>query len=119
MPLDLSATATSLLATLGSKTYVSAIETSATFDKSTGKETGVSEVSTLLTAAVLSVDTVLEDGTRISSSDNSSKKIIFSNEYTPTMSTIYEFGGDRYKTISIGGMNHAGTQQYWEVVCQR
>ena len=119
MALDLSATATKLLASLGSTTYVTAIDVSDTFDGTTGKATGSAETSTTLTAAVLGIKDVKIGNTLIKASDGNSKRIMFDKTYTPSMDTIFSFGGVRYKTISIDGFNHAGTQQYWDVICQK
>lgn len=119
MPLDLSATATKLLASLGSTTYVTAIDVAGTFDGTTGKASGETETSTTLTAAVLKIKDSKITDSLIKVSEGDAKRIMFDNTYTPSMNTIYSFGGVRYKTISIDGFNHAGTQQYWDVICQK
>ena len=120
MPLDLSATATKLLAKLGSTTYVTAIDrTGGVFDPVLGTKEAVTETTTTLTAAVIDIKTDLDQDTRIARSENTAKQIIFDNTYTPTMKTIFEFGGVKYKTVEIDGFNHAGTQQFWKVTCQK
>ncbi len=117
MPLDLSVTSTKLLDKLGSSTYVTAIDESGqVLDPVTGLYSGGTESTTQLTAAVMKVTDSLIDGERIQVGD---KRVIFDNKYTPTMSTKFKFGGVEYKTVMIDGFNHAGTQQYWDVICRK
>jgi hypothetical protein len=117
MPLDLSKTATKLLKKLGSETYVTLLKYSGrVFDPVTGKHTSETVTPVALTAAVMSVTDNLVDGERILAGD---KRVIFDNAATPDMQDLIEFGGEQYKIVNIDGFNHAGTQQYWEVICRK
>jgi len=116
--IDLSGTATSLIARFGSKTYVTAIDKAGTFNAVTGIPTET-ETQTALTAVVVKDKIEAQDGTRVTTTDADNKVILIPNCYTPSMSTFFEFGGERYKTTEIDGFNHAGVQQYWRVTCQR
>lgn len=116
MSLDLSATATRLLAKLGSITYVELVRVSgATIDPVGGTITGGSTTKLPLTAAVLNVADNLIDGERIKTGD---KQVIFDNSETPVMTDLIEFDGIQYSMIVIDGFNHAGIQQFWKVICR-
>ncbi len=117
MALDLSLTATQLLTDLASTDYVEAIDVSGeVFDPVTGTKTGGTTTTQKLVAAVINVAQNLIDGERIKTDD---KQIIFDNQYTPNMSTVFKFGGAEYRTVMIDGFNHAGTQQFWKVICRK
>lgn len=119
MTLDLSSVATAILSNLGSETYVTAIDYEYDIDPVTSIKTTSSTVRTLLNAAVLTVTDTKKADSLIKTSGGSSKRIVFDNAYTPSMDTIYEFGGVKYRTIEIDGAKHAGTQQFWSVICQK
>jgi len=114
--LDLSSVATSLLASLGSTSYVKLIrKTGGTFDPVTGTTTGEVITTILLKGIVTNIADNLIDGTRIKAGD---KQVMFDNKETPTKDDLIEFGGIRYRVEIIDGFNHAGIQQYWKVVCR-
>lgn len=116
MSLDLSATATKLLLSLGSSTYVKLIKkTGGTFDPVAGETIGEVETSISVNAAVLKVADDLIDGNLIKVGD---KRVMLDNKQTPTMDDLIEFGGVRYNIIRIDGSNPSGVQQYWEVICR-
>ena len=116
MPLDLSKTATKLLAKLGSSTYVSLIRTTGdTFDPVTGSFSGGTTTETSLVGIVSRISSGLIDGERIQAGD---KQVIFDSAIEPLMTDIIKFDGIEYKITFIDGFNHAGVQQFWKVVCR-
>ena len=116
MSLDLSATVTQLLKNLASETYVKIIKKSGgTFDPIAGETTGETETSTNLVAAVTNIADNLIDGERIKAGD---KQVIFDNAVAPEMDDLIEFESKQYRIVMIDGFNHAGTQQFWKVICR-
>ena len=116
MALDLSATATSLINSLGDKTYVTITrKTGGMFDPVAGTITG--EITTQLTASgvVTKVDNRLIDGSRIEATD---KMIILDNGITPLMTDLITFDSISHTIVQINEVNHAGITQIWKVVCR-
>ena len=116
MSLDLSATATSLINSLGNKAYVTITrKTGGTFDPVAGTITG--EITTQLTASgvVTKVDNRLIDGSRIEATD---KMIILDNGITPLMTDLITFDSISHTIVQINEVNHAGITQIWKVVCR-
>ena len=114
MSLDLSATATNRLPTLGSTTYIKLIRiTGATSDPVLGTDTGGTTTSTDLIGAVIKIPQKMIDGERILVSD---KMIFIDKTVTPLSSDEIQFDSVNYRIISIDGFNHAGTQQFWKLV---
>lgn len=114
MALDLSATATSLINSLGDKTYVTITrKTGGMFDPVAGTITG--EITTQLTASgvVTKLDNRLIDGSRIEATD---KMIILDNGITPLMTDLITFGGVNHTVIEIEEVNHGGITQMWSVI---
>ena len=116
MALDLSATATSLINSLGDKTYVTITrKTGGMFDPVAGTITG--EITTQLTAygVVTKLDNRLIDGSRIEATD---KMIILDNGITPLMTDLITFDSISHTIVQINEVNHAGITQIWKVVCR-
>ena len=116
MALDLSATATSLINSLGDKTYVTITrKTGGMFDPVAGTITG--EITTQLTASgvVTKLDNRLIDGSRIEATD---KMIILDNGITPLMTDLITFDSISHTIVQINEVNHAGITQIWKVVCR-
>ena len=119
MSLDLSATATRLMKSLGKKTYITITRKSGgTFDPVAGETTG--EVLSILSVVgvVDKVDTKLIDGTRIKATD---KMVLLDNGVTPLYTDLINFNPENKPVItntivSINEINHAGITQMWEVV---
>lgn len=114
MSLDLSATATKLMKSLGDETYINITRKSGgTFDPVAGETTG--EVLTILSAVgvVDKVDSKLVDGTRIKATD---KMVLLDNGVTPLYTDLINFNGSSNTVVSINELNHAGITQMWEVV---
>ncbi len=116
MALDLSATATSLMNSLGDKTYVTITrKTGGMFDPVAGTITG--EITTQLTASgvVTKLDNRLIDGSRIEATD---KMIILDNGITPLMTDLITFDSISHTIVQINEVNHAGVTQIWKVICR-
>jgi len=114
MSLDLSATATRLMKSLGDETYVTITRKSGgTFDPIAGETTG--ETLTILSAVgvVTKIDTKLIDGTRIKATD---KMIMLDNSVTPLYTDLINFNGSINTVVDIDEVNHAGITQMWKVV---
>ena len=113
MSLDLSATATDLMKSLGNETYVTITRKSGgTFDPVEGTTTG--ETTSVLPAVgvVTKVDSRVVDGTRIKATD---KMIILDKEVAPTYTDLISFGGINHTVVDIDEVNHAGITQIWKV----
>jgi hypothetical protein len=116
MSLDLSATATALMKSLGDETYVTITRKSGgTFDPVEGTTTGA--VTNILPAVgvVVKLDSRLVDGTRIKATD---KMILLDKEVTPLYTDLITFGGIDHTVVDIGEINHAGITQLWKVICR-
>jgi hypothetical protein len=113
MSLDLSATATKLMKSLGDETYVTITRKSGgTFDPVEGTNTG--ETTSILPAVgvVARVDSRVVDGTRIKATD---KMIILDKEVTPNYTDLMSFAGIDHTVVDIDEINHAGITQIWKV----
>lgn len=114
MSLDLSATATKLMKSLGDETYITITRKSGgTFDPVAGETTGET-LKTIPTIGVVDkVDSKLVDGTRIKATD---KMVLLDNGVTPLYTDLINFNGSSNTIVSINELNHAGITQMWEVV---
>ena len=114
MSLDLSTVATDLMTTLGDATYIEIIRPSGgTFNPVTGLTTGETTTPIAVVGVVLNVDDDLIDGTRIRASD---KRVMLDKAQTPVMTDKIKFDSIEYTIVQIGGFNHAGIQQYWNLI---
>lgn len=116
MALDLSALATEILTDLASTDYVKLIRKTRTFDPVAGDFTNEASDEIGLVAAVLKIPENLIDGTRVQTGD---RMVLMDNQTEPLMSDEIKIGSELYKITMIDGFNHAGTQQFWKVVCRR
>lgn len=116
MALDLSKTATKLLAKLGSTTYVNIVKSSGgVLDPVSGETTGETSTEAPLVGIVTNINDRLIDGERIKAGD---KQVLFDNAVTPEMTDLIVFDGKQYTIVDIDGYNHAGVQQFWKVICR-
>ena len=116
MPLDLSATASSLIKSLGDPSYVIVTrKTGGTFDPILGKITGETITQLSASGVVTKVDTKLIDGTRIKATD---KMIILDNAVVPGYADLITFSGVSHVIVDIDEVNHAGVVQVYKVVCR-
>lgn len=116
MSLDLSATATSLMKSLGDETYVTITRTTGgTFDPVAGEKTGGTTSAISVTGVVTNVDNSLIDGEIIKATD---KMILLDKEVTPLMTDLIAFGGISNAIVRIMEVNHAGITQLWKVICR-
>lgn len=116
MALDLSATATGLLKSLGDETYVSITRKSGgTFDPVEGQTTGFSESVLPVVGAVTKLKSSMVDGTRIKATD---KMIILDGAIEPLYTDLISFSGINHTIVDIDEVNHAGTTQIWKVICR-
>lgn len=116
MALDLSATASSLIKSLGDPSYVTVTrKTGGTFDPIAGKATGETITQLPAKGVVTKVDSKLIDGTRIKATD---KMIILDNAVVPGYADLITFGGVSHTIVDINEVNHAGTVQIYKVVCR-
>ena len=119
MSLDLSATATRLMKSLGKKTYITITRKSGgTFDPVEGTTTGETLTTLSAIGVVDKVDTKLIDGTRIKATD---KMVLLDNGVTPLYTDLINFNPENKPVItntivSINEINHAGITQMWEVI---
>ena len=114
--LDLSATATALMKSLGDETYVTIKRKSGgVFDPVEGTTTGGSISTLSITGVVTKLDSRVVDGTRIKSTD---KMILIDKEVTPDYTDLMTFGGVEHTIVDISEVNHAGITQIWKVVCR-
>ena len=126
MSLDLSATATRLLSTLGSPDYVSIKKvTGRTFDPVTGLFSGGTTTETDLIAAVTTVTELTLSNQN--SADNrvqvGDKVVMADKTIEPFLEDIIIIPDDsgipiEYRIIQIGGSNHAGIRQVYRIVCR-
>ena len=113
MSLDLSATATKVMKSLGDEAYVTITRKSGgTFNPVEGTTTGESTSVLPVVGVVSKLDSRLVDGTRIKSSD---KMILLDNQVTPDYKDLISFGGINHTVVDIDGLNHAGITQIWKV----
>ena len=116
MPLDLSATATSLMNSLGDKTYITiARKSGGVFDPVAGTITGDTITQLAASGVVTKVDSKLVDGTRIKSTD---KMVILDNAVTPVYTDLLTFNDVSHAIVQINEVNHAGVVQLFKVVCR-
>ena len=116
MALNLSATATNLLSSLGSKEYIKIKRSSGgAYDPVAGETTGTTQSTIDCIGVVTSIDNKLIDGTRIKATD---KMAILDNSITPVMTDLISFGGFDNTVIQIDEINHAGVTQLWKVICR-
>ena len=114
MSLDLSATATRLMKSLGDETYITITRKSGgTFDPVEGTTTGETLTTLSAVGVVDKVDSKLVDGTRIKATD---KMVLLDNGVTPLYTDLVNFNGTSNTIVSINEINHAGITQMWEVV---
>lgn len=111
MALDLSATVTRLLDSLGEKGFLTLVSVSKTYNPSTMVETETT-VTTALSGVSLSSPDNLVDGERIKLTD---KYFIIDGAVKPKMQDRIKVAGDEYTIIAINEHNHAGVVQYYEV----
>lgn len=116
MSLDLSATATSLMKSLGDETYVTITRTTGgTFDPVAGEETGSTTSTISVTGVVTNIDNSLIDGELIKATD---KMILLDNQVAPSMTDLITFNGISNTVVRIMEVNHAGITQLWKVICR-
>ncbi len=114
MTLDLSATATRLMKSLGDETYVKITRTTGgTLDPVLGEDTGGTTSVIDVVGVVVKLDSNLIDDERIKSTD---KMILLDKEVTPLYTDLITFDGVDNTVVSIMEINHAGTTQLWKVV---
>jgi len=116
MSLDLSATATALMKSLGDEAYVKITRsTGGVFDPVEGETTGGTTDVLTATGVVTKLDSRLIDGTRIKATD---KMILLDKELTPVYTDLITFAGVDHTVVDIDEINHAGITQLWKVVCR-
>ena len=116
MALDLSATATSLLSTLGDPTYVKITrDTTGTLNPVDGDVTGSTEVLISAVGVVTKLKSSLIDGELIKRTD---KMILLDNQTAPVMTDLITFNSIDHTIVAIDEVNHAGVTQLWKVVCR-
>lgn len=116
MSLDLSATATELLKSLGDETHVKITRTTGgVFDPVAGETTGATTDILDAIGAVVKIDNSLVDDERIKSTD---KMILLDNQLTPLMTDLITFSGIDHTVVQIFEVNHAGIIQLFKVVCR-
>lgn len=116
MSLDLSATATALMKSLGDEAYVKITRTTGgTFDPVEGETTGGTTDILPTVGVVVKLESRLIDGTRIKATD---KMILLDKDVTPLYTDLITFGGVDHTVVDIGEINHAGITQLWKVVCR-
>lgn len=119
MSLDLSSVATSLISNLASDTFVKLRRsTGKNFEPVDGITIGGSDVDFPLTAAVLDTSERLVSDFRVSQGD---RVVIMDNKIEPKMDDLIVIPDDSgidevYRIVDIGGINHAGTRQFYQVV---
>jgi len=114
MSLDLSATATELLKSLGDETYVEITRTTGgAFDPVEGETTGATTNILNVVGTVTKVAASLIDDERIKQTD---KMILLDNGVTPLMIDLITFSGIGHTVVEIFEVNHAGVTQLWKVV---
>ena len=116
MSLDLSATATAILKSLGDETYLKITRTTGgAFDPVLGETTGASTSVLSAVGAVVGIDSKLVDSERIKMTD---KMILLDNAIAPLMTDLITFDGLEHTVVQIMEVNHAGTIQLFKVVCR-
>ena len=116
MSLDLSTTATNLLANLGSSNYVKIVrDTGGTFDPVEGETTGATTTEIDCVGIVTKITDNLQSDSRVKAGD---KMVMIDKAQTPLMTDRIKFNNTTYQIVVIDGFNHAGIQQFWKVVCR-